>query len=41
MSYSELIHIRERVLPVMIDLGVIDFTQADELRQVPVRNTPS
>ena len=36
MSYAELVHIREQVLPVMIKIGVIDHNQADELRQVPL-----
>jgi len=36
MSSSKLVHIREQVLPVMIDIGVINLTQADDLRMVPL-----
>ena len=36
MFDAELDHIREQVLPVMIEIGVIDFTQADNLRKVPL-----
>ena len=34
MSRSKLVHIREQVLPVMIDIGVINRNQADRLRTV-------
>ncbi|MEC8979264.1 MAG: hypothetical protein VX433_04145 [Candidatus Thermoplasmatota archaeon] len=36
MFNAELDHIREQVLPVMIEIGVIDFTQANNLRKVPL-----
>ena len=36
MVNAELDHIREQVLPVMIEIGVIDFTQANNLRKVPL-----